>query len=152
MNWDIDHDPEDENDTVDYRLLIKVFYWHLNRQPRRPLNLNRLGHVETRIQSVEEARRKFDEKLCSLLESQRKTIQQHVQNPGRKRAKGKTLVEEVANKKLLDISKSESVNHAFPMSRVNELETVQTELEEISIVLDTIGPIDQTKILDNIIN
>lgn len=37
------------------------------------------------------------------------------------------------------------------MSRANELETVQTELEEISIVLDTIGPIDQTKILDNII-
>lgn len=86
-----------------------------------------------------------------MLESQRKKIQQHVQNPGRKRAKGKTLVEELANKELLDISESESVNHAFPMSRANELETVQTELEEISIVLDTIGPIDQTKILDNII-
>lgn len=54
MNWGTDHDPEDENDTVDYRLLVKVFYWHLNRQPRRPSNLNRLGHVKTRVQRVEE--------------------------------------------------------------------------------------------------
>lgn len=151
MNWDINHSLEDENDAVDYRLLVKVFYWHLNRQPRRPSNLDRLGHVETRAQRVEKAREKFDIKPRSLLEIQRKTIQQHIQSPVRKRAKGKSRVEDLAKKELSDISESEPVRLA-PLSKKNELEAVKMEPEGIPIVFDAIGPIDWTMILDNKIN
>lgn len=56
MDWDIDPNAENVDDIADYGLLVKVFYWHLNRQPRQPSNLNRLRGVETRAQRVEKSR------------------------------------------------------------------------------------------------
>ncbi|KAL3414463.1 hypothetical protein V8F44DRAFT_591133 [Aspergillus fumigatus] len=45
---------------MDYHFNVKLFYWHLNRQTRRPSNLTKPEGVETRAERAGRRRRLFD--------------------------------------------------------------------------------------------
>lgn len=156
---DIGPSAEKVSDIVDYQFLVKLFYWHLNRQPRQPSNLNRPEGVETRAERAEQRRRQFDMKLRSLLERQRETIQQQTLKENHNtKTKGSSLVKEVAgvkNGNLLNVDRDEAEDQ--PQSpefegMQNNIETVVSEPLGISIVLSNFGSIDRLSILDTIVD
>ncbi|KAF7177079.1 hypothetical protein CNMCM7691_004727 [Aspergillus felis] len=161
--WDVhcDINPNAENfsDIVDYQFLVKLFYWHLNRQTRLPSNLTRPEGVETRAERAEQRRRLFDMNLRSLLERQRETIQQQTSKGNyNSKTKGSSLVKKVAgvrNGDLPDIDQDEPTTQPLSPeseSMQNNIETVVSEPMGISIVLSNLGPIDRLRILDTIID
>ncbi|GIJ83625.1 hypothetical protein Asppvi_002450 [Aspergillus pseudoviridinutans] len=159
VHCDIDPNTEKVSDIVDYQFLVKLFYWHLNRQTRLPSNLTRPEGVETRAERAEQRRRLFDMSLRSLLKRQRETIQQQTSKKNHNaKTKGSSLVKKVAGVRhgdLHDVDQDEPANQPLSPefeSMQNNIETVVSEPMGISIVLSNLGSIDRLSILDTIID